>query len=717
MSRRPQAGRILSSKSSIVASSDEPTAARTDARRLKQRILDALAHALRVGARSGTVGALVGVVISIGEQIATQVSTQAHDGPHVLDRLLGALMSAAFFCAAAFGGGFWGAVVARALARRAHSRLQAALAAVAVTLIVLFHAIALGCKLMLGSALTMTGLKFFKNSARHMMAAFATQYVKYFIAIGVVSVLLGVLVAFAMRAATRQLSVRRAEVAVASLLAALALVSTKAPLPSAFARGVSQTNPEIALIASVHGPRGRGPWQLGGAAAQQLVESASASPKITTTEDWARVARETGDRPNFVLITLESVGANHVGFLGYDRGATPNLDRIASESLVFARAYATATHSNYSQMAILSSLFPRRGTGLDMYERLDYPRVLLHDFASVLGYASATQSSQDETWQGMLRFQTTGTPVHYRHALDYQGDHLDLVTEGIVPDETTAQDAIKWIDSLEPNKPFSLYVNFQSTHFPYPIPPSALHPFGPGEPEGTFNYVRWDREELPVILDRYDNALYYVDTAVGYIFDALEDRGLLENTVFVVTSDHGEFFFEHDIVTHGRTLYEEESRVPFIVRYPRVLDPAVVTEAVSNLDVLPTMLDLAGLPPHPAHQGESDVHLRDPNEKRKTGVFMNIQGWKLYDGLVCMPYKLIFDPDTQATILYDLVADPHEMKDVSGEHPAITLALSQTLHAQLDAQERYHADDAEGRSLRADRFAPRLLACPDLPAQ
>src|SRR5690606_4975372 len=121
-----------------------------------------------------------------------------------------------------------------------------------------------------------------------------------------------------------------------------------------------------------------------------------------------------------LLVMLESVATGFVGYLGSDLGVTPNLDSLAESGLVMTRAWSTATHSNYAQMAVLSSLVPRRGLGLDTYETLHYPRVLLHDVFSKLGYAPATISSQDESWQGMHRFQDTGTPHWFADARSHR---------------------------------------------------------------------------------------------------------------------------------------------------------------------------------------------------------------------------------------------------------------------------------------------------------
>jgi arylsulfatase A-like enzyme len=677
----------------------------------RQRVRGVLSRTLSAASRTATVGALVGGAVSICEQIALAFAKTPGITLGLFDRVAGLLLTASFAGAAGFIGGGLGYGLGSLVGERAARRSKVALATFLISTVSLFHALALGLRLMMGSSLTISGLKFFFNSARHMLAAITSQY-RFHVAVGVgcivvVSAVVAVLVA---RAVKPPMNVRRAELVGVVAMIALTVMTVMAPVPLGFAQSATRTSAELALFSSAKAPR-RGGF-LG---ASTLGATALASPELSAAAAWEASLEDGAHRPNLVLVMLESVGANHMGYAGYGREASPNLNRIAKNSLVFTRAYTTATHSNYAQMATLSSLFPRRGGSLDMYERLDYPRMLLHDVASKLGFETATISSQDETWQGMLRFQTTGTPTFYRHAKDYQGEHLELGTEDVAPDEDTVKDAIQWIDSAS-GSPFSIYINLQSTHFPYPIPKTAAHPFKPFEPQGTFNYVSWDKEELPIILNRYDNALHYVDAQIGALYDALAERGLLEDTVFVVTADHGEMFFEHDLVTHGRTLYEEEARVPLLVHYPDAVTPRFVDQAVSTVDVLPTMLDLAGVPPHPSFQGESVARLglgAGEGETRQAAVFLNIQGWKHYDAVVCMPYKLVFDPDTQQSALYDLVADPGENSDIAKQKPDVVVTLSAVLQAQLDAQEAYHADDEQGVRLRSERFAPVLLPCPE----
>lgn len=429
--------------------------------------------------------------------------------------------------------------------------------------------------------------------------------------------------------------------------------------------------------------------------------------------DWRRDAHVAPSAPRAVLlVTLESVAPRFLGYVDGDvRTVTPRLDAIARRSVRVQRAWATATHSNYAQMSILSSLFPRRGETLDMYQRLDYPRVLYHDVFAMLGYDTATVSSQDENWQGMRRFQDTGTRTFYHHAPDYTGERVFIGSEHVAPDAATTDIAGRWL-SQRAHRPWAMYVNFQATHFPYRLPRGVPRPYQPTQiGKGRFDYFGYPEADRDAAMNRYRNALAYVDKQLGRLEDMLRDSGQLDDTLWVITSDHGETFHEHGLVTHGRSLYEEEIRVPLLFHWPNGLEPRDYEGVASHLDILPTVLDLAGAEPHPAMQGHSlfAEHRRD----RNTAVLFNLQAMKNVEGVVCFPWKLIFDRSEQVSELYDLASDPGESVDLKEDRPVVRNLLLKTLETMIDAQLRYH----EGpEALRRRNYAPRLPRCPVLPA-
>ena len=416
-------------------------------------------------------------------------------------------------------------------------------------------------------------------------------------------------------------------------------------------------------------------------------------------------ALDGGARPNVLIVMLESVPHRHLGYEGYRRGVTPNLDELAKNGLRVRRTWATATHSNYAQMAVLSSLLPRRRHHLDMYQDLDYPRFLQHDLLTRLGYVTATVSSQDETWQGMRRFQDTGTPTHYWHALDHAGPHLDIGSERVVPDEITVAQVKDWLEHHQ-DAPWGLYVNLQATHFPYKLLGHVPRRFRPDDPNPrTFSYLGYPASEREVVLNRYDNALAYVDAQIGRLRNHLLSTGQYEDTLWVITSDHGEMFHEHGMVTHGKTLYENETRVPLIFHWPKRIQPGDRWEQASHLDVMPTVSELLGVPSHPSYQGRS---LLGPVAKERSAVFMTIQGIRSMDGVVCYPWKLVYDCTGGEAYLFHLGRDPGEKVNLVAKEARVAGAMASLLQMQIDAQVGYH----EKKERMDAEFQPRLGKCP-----
>jgi arylsulfatase A-like enzyme len=255
-------------------------------------------------------------------------------------------------------------------------------------------------------------------------------------------------------------------------------------------------------------------------------------------------------------------------------------------------------------------------------------------------------------------------------------------------------------------------VNFQATHFPYRLPPEATAPYQPtATTRGRFNYLGYPEKDRDAAVNRYDNALHYVDEQIGGLERALDALGLLDDTIWVITADHGESFHDHGQVTHGKTLFDTEARVPLLVHWPAKLTPADVEEPVSNMDVLPTILDLLKVPPHPAFQGKSFA-APSTRSAEPPAVYMNIQGLRSAEAVVCWPWKLIVDRSARTTRLFDLERDPTEKEDRVHRDPVVAERLRATLAAQIGAQMSYHK---KGNPALSERYAPRMLACPALP--
>jgi arylsulfatase A-like enzyme len=154
----------------------------------------------------------------------------------------------------------------------------------------------------------------------------------------------------------------------------------------------------------------------------------------------------------------------------------------------------------------------------------------------------------------------------------------------------------------DPARPFVAYLNFQATHFPYAWPPDFAAPFGEAPLPDDATFVGYPRDAVPVMLDRFHNALAYQDLWLGRLIDGLRALGVWERTALVVVADHGEAFHEHGLVTHGTALHDEQVRVPMLLRLPGHA-PRAITAPVSVLDALPSVARAIGLPRHGADAG------------------------------------------------------------------------------------------------------------------
>lgn len=657
--------------------------------------------------RNLALGFCVGALLGLASQVLIPwVATGNGVGPSLWVRAAGVLLTALGYGSLML---LLAAVTGIALHRPVLRVASITLSVSLLTALFCWNVAALTIRVFAGSHVTIGAVDFYMNSASHMTDAALNTFGTELITLAIAAVGVAAFAARVLRPAARphRLSIRRRLGIAAGGFALVSLLVAATTVRGAHANALSETTPELAMIDSI---------QAEITEAYVVTEPSRTAvpigPSLQSSVKWREAVRRAAAsprRPNVLLLVLESFSPRHLGYEGYDREVTPNLDRIAARSLRFRKAWSTATHSNYAQMAILSALFPRRTVGLDVYRRLDYPRVLLHDFFAKAGYQTATISSQDETWQGMIRFQKTSTPTHFFHAVDHEGPWVSTGVENIVPDEVTAQRAIDWIEAQE--DPWSLYVNFQMAHFPYVLPRGAKAKFANSQPTvESFTYFDYPERETPIVRNRYDNALHYVDAQVGKLWWHLRHTGLIDDTIWVITSDHGEMFHEHGVVTHGKTLYDGEARVPLLVHYPKKLGSADVDQPVSHIDILPTIAALAGLPPHPSFQGENVANPAELDERR--AIFMNIQGLKVADAVVCWPYKFVLDRSRRRSHLFDLERDPNELEDLSKTRPEIALSLSKTLRAQIRAQMRYHHPRRDDQ--RKARYAPRMKRCPAL---
>jgi len=439
-------------------------------------------------------------------------------------------------------------------------------------------------------------------------------------------------------------------------------------------------------------------------------------PRVSSPTEPADGAAEAGPvrTDNVVLVMLESVPWARLSFTGAPPGITPNLDRLARESVVFTRAYAPSVHSDYAQMAILSSLFPRKYEHHDYYQQLDYPRALLWDALRPAGWRTALFSCQNETWGNMLAFLRTPGLETLMHSPDFPPEvpRRGRGTESKVFEEAVVSAWRSWLDEEVPRRPgrprppdgrpYFTYLNFQATHFSYVVPPEAPRPLAPHEIDFPASFLGYPRDKVPVMENRFYNALAYTDRWLGEVRRTLERRGEWEHTALVVVSDHGEAFYEHEQPSHGTALYEEQVRSVWMMRLPGE-EPRWIEEPVSLMDVAPTLLAYLGLPPHGNFQGRGDV--LDPDyQGSERPLFFTIQGMTFEDGVLWNDWKYMINWDQQAHRLFHLAEDPDERKDLLEREPERVERLQKLLLGFLRSQLGYY----EERAWEDGQYPPRL---------
>jgi arylsulfatase A-like enzyme len=361
---------------------------------------------------------------------------------------------------------------------------------------------------------------------------------------------------------------------------------------------------------------------------------------------------------NVVLVILESTAARHLGAYGAKWDPMPNLTGLASQAIVFERAYAVYPESIKGLFATLCSQYPAFDTAPELYAAA--PCGSLPQRLKEAGYRTALFHSGRFGYLGMRSIiDDRGFDV-----LEDAGAIGGVVNSSFgVDDRSTAERVLRWVDGLDPGRRFFVTYEPIGGHHPYA---TAV----PGPLEGHDD------------LTRYLNALRESDEALGRLLRGLRERHLDEQTVFVVFGDHGEAFGEHPgNFAHTLFIYEENVHVPLVVAAPGAIREEVrVSRPASIIDIAPTILDLLGMPADPGHQGSS---LLEPQPRMSLFFTDYSIGWL---GLVDGCWKYLYEMDGRRSRLFDVCLDPMETRDRSPEFPERVSAYRERVQQWAAAQ-------------------------------
>lgn len=415
-------------------------------------------------------------------------------------------------------------------------------------------------------------------------------------------------------------------------------------------------------------------------------------------------------RWNVVVVVVDTLRADRLGAYGYPRGTSPSFDALAAESYLFTDARAQASCTFPSVNSLLTSRYPARFLG-QPGGALGIPAGMpsLAELLQARGWSTAAVSASAIVRQTPTRFNPTAG-----FARGFERFDEECLWRGAA---CVTNHGIAATARLR--EPFFLYLHYIDPHGPYDPPQPFRKQFRIGRtsqpwlPRGDPTpiartleggpRVTWTRRELRFLQGLYDGEVAYVDSQLGKLVDELRKKGLLQRTILVVLSDHGESFLEHQTVRHCETVFDGEVKTPLLLRLPRQRHGEKLSGAVENLDVVPTLVDLLGLPVDgQGFEGRSLLPRLDGKAGGERYAYSMMNRWR---SVADDRYKLVTELGTNDWRLFDLRRDPGEQHDVKSEAKEAFARLRKALQEQLARTEtpevtRYAAEaDARLRAL------------------
>jgi arylsulfatase A-like enzyme len=429
----------------------------------------------------------------------------------------------------------------------------------------------------------------------------------------------------------------------------------------------------------------------------------------------AACARASHRPPNVVVVLIDTLRWDRLGAYGSGRGLTPFLDQFAERATVFHRAYAQSSWTNPSVASLFTSRYQSQHGVITFASTLAPEELTLAEVLRAHGYA---------TGGFIANFLLQG-----RFGFDQGFDHWGVYsrTDPRAPSKyikATAErinaESLAWLDAGSAGRasPAFLYLHYMEPHAPFEPAPAALAHVLAGRPAPDAARANEAMTLAPVIdfaanpallqsvEDLYDADVMSLDAQLRTLFAALDQRGVLDNAVVVVTADHGEEFLEHGHVGHNVDLYNEVITVPLMVHLPGQTQRADVDDIVSLVDVAPTLLDLAGIPAPAAFEGHSFAgRLRAARDGRWSwaGLLTLLHGRQTRSGTAFS--ELIKPPDENRR-------SPHERAVVDGQHKLITGVDGEREYYDLAADPGEHQPAAltEAERLALERALEPLRA-------
>ncbi|MBZ0271204.1 sulfatase [bacterium] len=374
--------------------------------------------------------------------------------------------------------------------------------------------------------------------------------------------------------------------------------------------------------------------------------------------------------PSVVFVSIDTLRADFLGSYGHEPKVSPNLDALAARGARFETCRAAAPWTLPSHASMFTGLYPTDHRAIDDKVKIRADATMLTERFHAAGYKTGA----------FVTHYYVGEPYGFDRGFD------DFEHREEAPADLMVDLAIKWLKKNS-GDPFFLFLHLFDPHTPYTPPPTLRVRHLPAD----LDFVRGDTADVLYVVHHegepkaeqvrrglihlYEGEIEFTDKQLGRLFEMIDKLGV-ENPLIVVTSDHGEEFMEHRLMEHGFTLYDEQLRVPLLMAGPGVASGTAVGAPVGLVDLMPTILDLAGLPPVEGIAGRSvaslargdqadealanRMFLAETTRQGPDRVALVKDGWKAIES---PPFRLsgrLFGRE-----LYDLAADAGEKTNIS----------------------------------------------------
>lgn len=478
----------------------------------------------------------------------------------------------------------------------------------------------------------------------------------------------------------------------------------------------------------------------------------------------SRCVAPVDERPNVLWIVWDTARADRLSLYGHDRPTTPFLDRWAADSRVFENCLSVAGYTIPSHASMFTGLLPAEHCAHNDAARLDDRFSTVAEILRGVGYRTFLYSANpnvSESRNFQQGFEVAEYPWSPRHAERAR----QILERKLAEEETTSElgrlfernergegglsawsikaageialEALQsWLDGGPPEQPYFAFVNYMEAHRPL-VPPRRYREKFMSDAEVTDSYAvdrgwlpTWEYvfglreygdEELALTRATYDAALLELDTLFGELIESLRASGRLENTVVIVTSDHGEHLGEHHMLDHQYSLYEPLLRIPLIVHYPARLQPGRDARPVSNVDLFPTILELTGSP-LPSGHNSAAVSLLAPRDERmrlaedpaharvpialvkQAHPDWNAEPWERRLRAVTVGDRKLIEGSDGELQLFDLGRDPQELENLTPRDAAEAAALRERAALEFGPFESCRSAMAPPSEMTADEI-------------